>query len=90
MPDEIDLACLKTNGGLQDGEEAMPEDPVAASAGPKVAALIPEPGIVNSLVEMGFALEGCKKAAFHTNNAGTLGIQIQWGSEIRAFEIRTF
>ena len=31
MPDEIDVATLKTRGGLQEGEEAMPEDltPVA-------------------------------------------------------------
>ena len=33
-------------------------------------AIIPDDTIVASLVEMGFPVEGCKKAAFHTNNAG--------------------
>ncbi len=28
MPDEIDISCLKTPGGLQPGEEAMPEEEV--------------------------------------------------------------
>ena len=27
-------------------------------------------GIVAQLMDMGFPLEGCKKAVFHTNNAG--------------------
>jgi hypothetical protein len=30
MPDEIDLATLKARGGLQEGEELMPEDPATA------------------------------------------------------------
>jgi hypothetical protein len=33
--------------------------------------VVPVSGIVASLVEMGFPLEACKKAAFNTNNAGT-------------------
>ena len=39
----------------------------------QVEALIPDPATVNNLVEMGFPLEACKKAAYHTNNAGKLG-----------------
>ena len=39
----------------------------------QVEALVPDPATVNNLVEMGFPLEACKKAAFHTNNAGKLG-----------------
>lgn len=71
MPDEIDLATLKARGGLQEGEEPMPEDPATAvGQTQQVEALIPDPAIVNNLVEMGFPLEACKKAAYHTNNAG--------------------
>ena len=36
----------------------------------QVEALVPDAATVNSLVDMGFALEACRKAAFHTNNAG--------------------
>ncbi len=31
MPDEIEMGSLKARGGLQDGEEAMPEDPTTAA-----------------------------------------------------------
>ena len=33
-------------------------------------AIVPDQAIVNQLVDMGFGLEGCKKAVFHTKNAG--------------------
>jgi uncharacterized UBP type Zn finger protein len=36
----------------------------------QVEAMVPDAATVNSLVDMGFALEACRKAAFHTNNAG--------------------
>ena len=31
MPDEIDLESLKSQGGLQDGEEALPDEPTPAN-----------------------------------------------------------
>ena len=31
MPDEIDLGCLKSKGGLQPGEEQLPEEEVIPS-----------------------------------------------------------
>ena len=36
----------------------------------KEPSIIPDPEIVRQLTDMGFSLEGCKKAAFHTKNAG--------------------
>lgn len=65
MPDEIDISVLKATG-LQAGEVEMPEDKPA----PKEPALVPDQAIVSQLVDMGFGLEGCKKAVFHTKNAG--------------------
>lgn len=32
--------------------------------------IIPDSSIVDQLAEMGFPVEGCKKAVFHTNNSG--------------------
>ena len=31
MPDEIDLESIKAAGGLQDGEEVMPDEPAPAA-----------------------------------------------------------
>ena len=36
----------------------------------KEPVIVPDPEIVRQLTDMGFSLEGCKKAAFHTKNAG--------------------
>jgi len=32
--------------------------------------VIPDSSIVAQLAEMGFPIEGCKKAVYHTNNSG--------------------
>lgn len=32
--------------------------------------MIPDSSIVAQLAEMGFPIEGCKKAVYHTNNSG--------------------
>jgi len=73
MPDNIDLACLlKSTDGLQPGEVAMPDGETAGiePAPPQQEHISPDTEIVRQLTDMGFALEGCKKAAFHTKNAG--------------------
>ena len=36
----------------------------------KEPVIVPDQEIVRQLTDMGFSLEGCKKAAFHTKNAG--------------------
>lgn len=63
VPQELDITCLRGTAGLQPGEEELPE-----------AGAQPEPqldeGVIAQLVDMGFPLEGCKKAVFHTKNAG--------------------
>ncbi len=38
--------------------------------------VVPDDAIVGQLLEMGFSVEGCKKAAFHTNNSGYLEPQL--------------
>ena len=40
------------------------------AAAPAAAAVVPDPAIVEQLLGMGFDVNGCKKAAFHTNNSG--------------------
>ncbi|XP_074646299.1 ubiquitin carboxyl-terminal hydrolase 5-like [Tubulanus polymorphus] len=54
VPGEIDLTRLRGKG-LEQGEELLPE-----TTDPTV----------QQLVDMGFALEGCKRAVFHTQNRG--------------------
>ena len=41
--------------------------PAAAASVPSV---VPDAAIVDQLLAMGFDVNGCKKAAFHTKNAG--------------------
>ena len=70
MPEEMDVSCLLAKG-LQPGEVEMPEDdrPAAAAAN-ATPSIVPDPNIVDQLASMGFSIEGCKKAAFHTKNSG--------------------
>ncbi len=66
MPDQLDLSHLK-GCGLQPGEEELP----AASpeeSGPEEVAI--DEGVVVQLVSMGFDMEGCRKAVYHTHNQG--------------------
>jgi hypothetical protein len=44
MPDEIEMGSLKARGGLQDGEEAMPEDPTTAAGQAQQVLFISRPG----------------------------------------------
>ena len=62
VPEEIDLEHLRSSG-LKPGEVELP-------AGPTEAPLEPDPTIVESLMGMGFGFEACRKAAYHTKNAG--------------------
>ena len=51
-----------------DGNVSKTFQASASSAAP--AAVVPDPAIVEQLLGMGFDVNGCKKAAFHTNNSG--------------------
>ena len=75
VPDEIHLGWLRGTG-LQPGEKELPEDAggaatiaAAAVAAQQAAPQIDE-SLVMQLVDMGFDLEGCKKAVHFTRNAG--------------------
>ena len=72
MPETVDLSALGTPGGLRPGEEPMPKGASSGSSNPTSAppSIVPDEAIVRQLVEMGFDANGCRKAAFHTKNAG--------------------
>ena len=64
MPDQLDLGLLRASGGLQEGEEELPQEEEAQPA--PAAVVEPSPEIVSQLSAMGFSADACKKAAFHT------------------------
>lgn len=73
VPDELDIAWLRATG-LQAGELPLPEDDGGAQQGqqqvPAAPAVVIDDALVTQLMEMGFDLEGCKKAVYYTKNAG--------------------
>ncbi|EDW93854.1 ubiquitin carboxyl-terminal hydrolase 5 [Drosophila yakuba] len=64
MPDELDLSNWRSTGGLQPGEEALPEP-----AAEEVKFTFDE-AVMSELLTMGFPPEACKRACFHTKNSG--------------------
>jgi ubiquitin carboxyl-terminal hydrolase 5/13 len=68
IPEELDITSLRGRG-LQPDEEELPEGDAPPTDPEPVAVEIDE-GIVMQLVSMGFDIEGCKKAVFHTKNQG--------------------
>ena len=71
IPEELDITSLRGRG-LQPDEEELPEGDAPPTDPEPVAVEIDE-GIVMQLVSMGFDVEGCKKAVFHTKNRGNQG-----------------
>ncbi len=67
MPDELDLSKLK-GSGKQEGEEELPEE--EAQQQQQQQQLEPDAAIVEQLNQMGFDINGCKRAAVNTKNAG--------------------
>lgn len=65
MPDDLDLGSLR-GSGLQEGEVTLPDD-VKEDTNPPVNI---DDKIVDQLVDMGFAREGCRRAVFNTGNSG--------------------
>ncbi|KAL7055363.1 hypothetical protein AAHC03_022762 [Spirometra sp. Aus1] len=63
----LDLSALKARGGLQPGEEAMPDASPEAAAPTNVTA---DEAIVSQLMEMGFSRNACVRACVVTANAG--------------------
>lgn len=70
MPDIVDFGSLR-GGGLQPGEELLPE--------PENNVVLPamDENVIKSLAEMGFPPESCKRALYHTNNSG-LDTALAW------------
>ncbi|KAH8302678.1 hypothetical protein KR044_009390 [Drosophila immigrans] len=62
MPDELDLSVWRSSGGLQAGEEQLPEP---AAETPK---FVFDETFMSELLTMGFPQEACKRACFHTKN----------------------
>lgn len=71
MPDVLDLSLLRASGP-QVGEEPLPE--ITGSPPPSPVF---NQEILKQLVDMGFPLEACKKAAYFTDNKG-LEPATQW------------
>ena len=63
MPEIMDLSCLQGKG-IQPGEEILPDDQAE-----KTSVEIDE-NTVAQLVDMGFTVEGCRRAVFNTGNSG--------------------
>ncbi|XP_076451842.1 ubiquitin carboxyl-terminal hydrolase 5-like [Babylonia areolata] len=63
VPDFLDLSTLRGKGKQPDEEELPADQP----AQPEVRI---DEALVTQLVEMGFAVEGCRKAVFHTQSQG--------------------
>ncbi|XP_052819393.1 ubiquitin carboxyl-terminal hydrolase 5-like [Mya arenaria] len=66
--EELDISFLR-GSGLQPGEEELPEA--------QQEQVNIDEGTVAQLVDMGFPLEGCKKAVFHTGNMG-VEVAMNW------------
>ncbi|ELT92166.1 hypothetical protein CAPTEDRAFT_182887 [Capitella teleta] len=78
MPDALDLSQLRGNG-RQPGEEQLPEAPTEKPV-ETVEAVNIDDSLVQQVSEMGFPFEACKKAVYHTKNAG-LEAAMQWVME---------
>ena len=79
VPDELDITLLR-GCGLQPGEVELPEGDAPPSDQAPVAVEIDE-GVVMQLMSMGFDMEGCRKAVFHTKNQG------RWRQEPRYIHV---
>jgi ubiquitin carboxyl-terminal hydrolase 5/13 len=65
MPEVLDLTHLRAQG-IQPGEQELPQEDTSQSSG---VVQIDE-AIVSQLADMGFDVEGCKRAVYNTNNQG--------------------
>lgn len=62
MPWEVDLSRLRGKG-LQPGEVTLPESAT------ETAAPVYDDNLLTELLDMGFAVESCKRALYYTNNS---------------------
>ncbi|EDO49878.1 predicted protein, partial [Nematostella vectensis] len=67
--EELDLTALRGTG-LQPGEEQLPEEQAQE---PEI-----NESLVQQLADMGFDLQGCRKAVYHTRGVGTTEAAMNW------------
>ena len=76
VPELLDLEHLRSHG-LQPGEELLPETSQMGSVTASVRSFEFDASLLAQLTEMGFPLDGCKRALFHTNN-GDIETTMNW------------
>jgi len=78
VPELLDLEHLRSHG-LQSDEQLLPEtnDMSEGSAAGSVRSFEFNASLLAQLTEMGFALDGCKRALYHTNN-GDIETTMNW------------
>ncbi|XP_011402875.2 PREDICTED: ubiquitin carboxyl-terminal hydrolase 5-like [Amphimedon queenslandica] len=64
VPESLDISSLR-GGGIQPGEVELPEE-----TGPAQPEVEIDEGVLSQLAGMGFDIEGCKRAIYHTKNQG--------------------
>uniref|UniRef100_A0A1X7UQQ6 Ubiquitin carboxyl-terminal hydrolase n=1 Tax=Amphimedon queenslandica TaxID=400682 RepID=A0A1X7UQQ6_AMPQE len=64
VPESLDISSLR-GGGIQPGEVELPEE-----SGPAQPEVEIDEGVLSQLAGMGFDIEGCKRAIYHTKNQG--------------------
>lgn len=78
VPDTLDISELRGTG-LKAGEvELVDEDPVAGSSQSKHAGYELNEAIVSQLMDMGFPLEGCKRAVYNTRETNDYESAANW------------
>lgn len=75
VPDVLDLEHLRSKG-QQSGEELLPETS-QASPQPSVPTFQFNSTLLSQLSEMGFPIDGCKRALYNTNN-GDIETTTNW------------
>ncbi|XP_054724568.1 ubiquitin carboxyl-terminal hydrolase 5-like [Uloborus diversus] len=64
VPEELDLSVIRGKG-IQPGEEELPE---TAESGKTDAEFVYDEALLYQLCDMGFPVDGCKKALYYTQN----------------------
>ena len=75
VPDILDLEYLRSKG-QQPGEELLPETSQGSSQAP-IPVFHFDSSLLTQLSEMGFPIDGCKRALFNTNN-GDIETTTNW------------
>jgi ubiquitin carboxyl-terminal hydrolase 5/13 len=75
VPDMLDLTLLKGNG-KQPNEQELPQDD--AQQQPQQQTIVLNESIVSQLTDMGFSVEGSKRAAYNTRDLNDAEAAVNW------------